>query len=176
MTKYAKVYAGALFDLAAEEHIEDEVKKDLGLVCSCVREMPEYRKLLMTPAVSKEERKELIRQAWKGNVHQYTLNFLCMLCDGDSVSELLNCEEEFRNRYNAAKGIIEVLVTGAVPLSEDQKGRLVKAVEKKTGKTVVLSEKVDPAVIGGLRLQLAGIEYDDTISFHLGNIAQLLSN
>ena len=176
MTKYAKVYAGALYDLASEEHLEDRVLKDLGLVCSCLREMPEYRKLLMTPAISKDERKALVKEAWQGNLHQYTLNFLYMLCDGESVSELLGCEEEFRNRYNQDKGIVEVMVTSAVALSEEQRKKLTAAVEKKIGKTALLKEKVDPSVIGGLKLQVAGKEYDNTISYHLGNIAQLLSN
>ena len=176
MTKYAKTYAGALYDLASEEHLEDRILEDLGRVCSCLREMPEYRKLLMTPAVSKDERKSLIKEAWQENLHQYTLNFLCMLCDGDSVSELLNCEEEFKSRYNQEKGIVEVLVTSAVALSEQQRKKLIAAVEKKIGKTALLKEKVDPSVIGGLKLQVAGKEYDNTISYHLGNIAQLLSN
>ena len=176
MTKYAKVYAGALYDLASEEHLEDEILKDLGLVCSCIRETPEYRKLLMTPAISKEERKALIKEAWQGNLHQYSLNFLYMLCDGEAVAELLNCEEEFKNRYNTDKGIVEVSVTSAIALSEEQKKKLVSAVEKKIGKKVVLKEKVDASVIGGLKLQVAGMEYDNTISYHLGNIAQLLSN
>ncbi len=176
MTKYAKVYAGALYDLASEEHIEEEILKDLSVVCSCIREMPEYRKLLMTPALSKEERKGLIREAWQGSLNQYTLNFLCMLCDGESVSELLNCEEEFKNRYNEAKGIVEVLVTAAVALTEEQRKRLTAAVEKKTGKKVVLKEKTDPSVIGGMKLQAQGVQYDNTIAYHLSNIAQLLSN
>ena len=53
---------------------------------------------------------------------------------------------------------------------------LAAAVEKKTGKTAMLKEKVDPSVIGGLKLQVAGMQYDNTIAYHLGNIAQLLSN
>ena len=176
MTKYALVYAGALYDLAADEHLEDEILKDLGQVCSCLREMPEYRKMLMTPAISKDERKKLIREAWQGNLHQYTINFLSMLCDRDSISERLNCEEAFKNRYNEAKGIVEVSVTSAVALTEEQKARLKSALEKKIGKTAVLNEKVDPSVIGGLKIEAGGRQYDNTIAFHLGNIAQLLSN
>ena len=176
MTKYAKTYAGALYDLASEEHLEDEILKDLGLVCSCLREMPEYRRLLMTPAVSKEERKNLIKEAWQGNIHQYSLNFLYMLCDGEAVSELLDCETEFKDRYNTDKGIVEVLVTSAVPLSDEQKKKLAAAVEKTIGKTAMLKEKVDPSLIGGLKLQVAGREYDNTIAYHLGSIAQLLKN
>lgn len=176
MTKYAKTYAGALYDLASEEHLEEEILKDLSLVCSTLKEMPEYRRLLMTPAISKEERKSLIKEAWQDNIHRYSLNFLYMLCDGESVSELPDCETEFRNRYNTDKGIVEVLVTSAVPLSEEQKKKLAAAVEKKTGKTAVFREKVDASVIGGLKLQLAGMQYDNTIAYHLGNIAQLLSN
>lgn len=176
MTKYALVYAGALYDLASDEHLEDVILKDLSAVCSCLREMPEYRKMLMTPAIPKEERKALLKEAWQENLHQYTLNFLCMLCDGDSISELLNCEEEFRNRYNKDKGIVEVFVTSAVALSDEQRTRLKAAIEKKINKTAIIKEKVDPSVIGGIRLQAQGVQYDDTVAYHLDSLSKLLSN
>ena len=175
MTKYAKTYAGALYDLAAEEHITAEIMKDLSMVCDTLREMPEYSKLLSTPAIPKEERKALLREAWQGNISQYTMNFLCMLCDGGTIPEIYDCETEFRNRLNKDLGITEVVVTSAVALTDSQKNALIAAVEKKTGKKVVLKEKVDPSVLGGLKLSAEGKQYDGTVSYHLGSIAQLLS-
>ena len=175
MTKYAKTYAGALYDLAAEEGKEDVILQDLQLFCDSLKEMPEYRKLLSTPAVPKEERKELVKQAWGEALNQYTMNFICMLCDGNAISEILDCEEEFKNRYNADKGIAEVTVTSAVALSDSQKTALIAAVEKKIGKKVVLNEKTDPSIIGGLKLSAAGREYDGSIAYHLNSIAALLS-
>ena len=175
MTKYAKTYAGALYDLAAEEHLEETIRNDLVSVCAMLREMPEYRKLLATPAISKEERKKLLEEAWNGNINQYTLNFLRMLCDGNSISEIFNCEEEFKNRYNKDRGIIEVCVTSAVALTETQKTALLSAVEKKTGHKVILQEKTDPSIIGGLKLSAEGKEYDGTVAYHLDSISKMLS-
>lgn len=175
MTKYAKTYAGALYDLAKEEGKEDEILKDLGVFCDSLREMPEYRKLLSTPAVSKEERKGLVKEAWGEALDQYTMNFICMLCDGNALSEIFNCEEEYKNRYNLDKGVVEVLVTSAVALSETQKAALIAAVERKIGKKIVLSEKVDSSVMGGLKLSVEGRQFDGTIAYHLNSIAALLS-
>ena len=53
---------------------------------------------------------------------------------------------------------------------------MIDRLEKKIGKTAVLNEKVDPSVIGGLKIEAGGRQYDNTIAFHLGNIVQLLSN
>lgn len=175
MTKYAKTYAGALYDLAVEENAASEIMKDLSMVCDALREMPEYSKLLSTPAVPKEERKALLKEAWQGHISQYTMNFLCMLCDGGTIPEIFNCEEEFRDRLNKDLGITEVVVTSAVALTDSQKSALTAAVEKKTGKKVILTEKVNPAVLGGLKLSVGGKQYDGTVSYHLGSIAQMLS-
>ena len=176
MTKYAKTYAGALYDLAAEEGREDEILNDIALACDVLRKEPEYRRLLSSPAISKEERKSLLRESLGSSMGQYTMNFLCMLIDGGSLSELENCEREYVNRYNIAKNILEVSVTSAVALSEKQRDSLVSAIEKKTGKKVRLTEKLDPSVIGGLRLSADGKLYDGTIEHHLKNISQMLQS
>jgi len=175
MTKYAKTYGDALFELASDEKIEDAVKQDLASICGVIKENPEYRKLLTSPAISKEERKQLLKEAWEGNINPYTLNFLCILCDQEALSQLEGCVEEFIKRYNDLKGIVEADVISAVKLSEGQRKDLLKAIEKKTGKTIILNEKVDPSIMGGLKLQLAGKQYDDSVAYHLGSIAQLIS-
>jgi len=175
MTKYAKTYAGALYDLAQEEHIEEEVLKDLSSVCDMLRSMPEYLKLLSTPAISKAERKTLLEEAWMGNISQYSLNFLRLLCDGNSISEIFNCQEEFESRFNADRNIINVTVISAVKLSDKQREELLAAVEKKTGKKINLEEKIDESIIAGLKLQVEGKQYDGTVAYHLDSIAHMLS-
>ena len=50
------------------------------------------------------------------------------------------------------------------------------AIEKKISKTAIIKEKVDPSVIGGIRLQAQGVQYDDTVAYHLDSLSKLLSN
>ena len=87
MTRTAKTYGGALYDLAQEEHLEDAILADLAGVRAVLDENPDYLRLLCTPSVPKEERRGLLDEAWRGNVHPYVLNFMKLLCDNGTLRE-----------------------------------------------------------------------------------------
>ena len=116
MTRTAKTYGGALYDLAQEEHLEDALLADLAGVRAVLDENPDYLRLLCTPSVPKEERRGLLDEAWRGNVHPYVLNFMKLLCDNGTLRELSGCAQEYRRRYNAAHDILEVRAVTAVAL------------------------------------------------------------
>ena len=65
MTRTAKTYGGALYDLAQEEHLEDAILADLAGVRAVLDENPDYLLLLCTPSVPKEERRGLLDEAWR---------------------------------------------------------------------------------------------------------------
>ena len=56
MTHTAKNYGGALYDLAKEENLTEQILSDLKLVCSVMDENSDYLRLLCTPSVLKPER------------------------------------------------------------------------------------------------------------------------
>ena len=116
MTRTAKTYGGALYDLAQEEHLEDALLSDLAGVQAVLDQNPDYLRLLCTPSISKDERRRLLDEAWRGQIHPYVLNFMKLLCDNGTLRELSGCAREFRRRYNAAHDILEVRAVTAVAL------------------------------------------------------------
>ena len=175
MTKYQQTYGGALYDLALESNREEKISEDLSLIKKMLKEEDGYRKLLSSPAVGKDEKKELLSKAWSESVDEYTLNFLYLLCDNNHLDELSGCIDEYIRRYKNDRNIFDVIVTSAVELTESQKERLAAAVEKKTGKKACLVEKIDPSVMGGIRLSAGGREYDGTIAMHLHKLEEMLA-
>lgn len=176
MTKKAKVYGSSLFDLASDEGLQDVILKDLQLVCSALDEIPGYSKLLSSPAVPKSERKELLAQAWKETVNKYTLNFMCLLCDGEMLSQLPICAEEYKARYNEANHILQVKAITAIPLTDEAKERLAASILERTGKKAEITVKVDEHLIGGMRLEMDGVSYDDSISYHMDALRRMLQD
>ena len=174
MTKKAKVYGSSLYDLASEEGLSEVILSDLRLVCNALDEIPDYSKLLSSPAVPKSERKELLSQAWKETVNQYTLNFLCLLCDGEMISSLPMCAEEYKRRYDEEHNILQVKAITAIPLTEDAKARLAASILERTGKKAEITVKVDEKLIGGMRLEMDGISYDGSISYHMDALRKAL--
>ena len=167
MTEIARMYGGSLYDLAAEEGLDTRILDELDAVTALIRNDPEYLRLLSTPSIPKKERCALLDEAFRGQVHLYVLNFLKILCERGTLRELPGCARAYRVRYNQAHGILEATATSAVAMTEQQVKSLHDKLETLTGKTIDLKTKVDPAVLGGIRLDIEGTELDGTVQNRL---------
>jgi len=73
-------------------------------------------------------------------------------------------------------GIVEAKVASAQPLSEVQSKALVASLGARTGKTIRLTWSQDPALLGGLRVQVGSTVLDASLQGQLRQLkAQLLS-
>ena len=167
MTEIAKMYGGSLYDLAAEEGLETRILGELDEAAKLLKDNPDYLHLLSTPSIPKKERCGLLDEALRGQVHLYVLNFLKILCEKGTLRELPGCARAYRVCYNQAHGILEAAATTAVAMTEQQVKSLHEKLEKLTGKTIDLKTKVDPAVLGGIRLDIEGTELDGTVQNRL---------
>ena len=166
MTETARMYGGSLYDLAAEEGLETRILGELDEAVALFKASPEYLHLLSTPSIPKKERCGLLDEALRDRVHLYVLNFL-ILCEKGTLRELPGCARAYRVRYNQAHGILEAAATTAVAMTEQQVKSLHEKLEKLIGKTIDLKTKVDPAVLGGIRLDIEGTELDGTVHSRL---------
>ena len=176
MTRTAKTYGGALYDLAQEEHLEDAILADLAGVRAVLDKNPDYLRLLCTSSVPKEERRGLLDEAWRGNVHPYVLNFMKLLCDNGTLRELPGCAREYRRRHHADHGIMEFCAVTAVPMKPELQEKLRARIESLTGKTVELTSRVEESILGGVRLELPDRQLDGSVQSHLSQIQQLLES
>ena len=78
-------------------------------------------------------------------------------------------------RYNQAHGILEAVAVSAVPMTEQQTARLHEKLEAVTGRQIDLKTKVDPAVLGGIRLDLEGTELDGTVKNRLASLRRSIA-
>lgn len=163
MTELAKRYGGSLYDLAAEEALEPALMTDLDCAVDCFKQQPAYLRLLSTPSISKKERCALLDEAFGAALHPYVVNFCKLLCEQGALRELTGCAQEYRRRYNEAHGIVEATAVSAVPLSEDARQKLREKLEAMTGKTIQLTTKTDPTLLGGLRIDMQGQQLDGSL-------------
>ena len=167
MTETARMYGGSLYDLAAEEGLDERILGELEGVTALLNGDAEYLHLLSIP---KKERCALLDEAFRGQVHLYVLNFIKLLCEKGALRELPGCARAYRLRYNEAHGILEATAVSAVPLTAEQTARLHEKLEKVTGKHIDLKTKVEPAVLGGIRLDIEGTELDGTVRNRLAGL------
>lgn len=174
MREADREYAEALFALAAEEGISEEILSDLHLVREAFSAEPEYTQLLSTPAIPVSERLSAIEEAFGSRVHEYCVYFLKLLCEKGRMHLLFDCIGEFEKIYLALKGRSTAHITSAVPLTEEQKQRLLEKLEKVTNKKIDPVYSVDPALVGGICVETDGTLYDGTLKRRLRDIKEVM--
>lgn len=176
MTQTAKNYGGALYDLAREEGLEAELLKELQVLDGCFGLDSDYVKLLATASVSKQERRDILARDFEGKIHPYVLNFLMLLTERGYIREFHGCTEVFRHRYNEDAGILEAVAVTAIPLPPELREKLLQKLTSTTGKKIDLCERIDPSVLGGIRLEMDGQQLDGTVRHRLDDIRKILGD
>lgn len=175
MTEVARTYGGALYELARDESLGKRLLEELTVCVGLFRENPELTRLLSTPSIPKAERREVLERCFGGRVHEYLLSFMKILLDRGSIGEMPGCAAAYRERFNEDNGILAVTAVTAVPMTPELRRRLESKLAGTFKKTIELTSRVDPAVLGGMRLELDGRRYDGTVRNRLDEIRRLLS-
>lgn len=177
MTEAGSVYGQAIYDLAASESLGKTILDQLNVLDHCFTvEEPGFLKLLNAPTLTKQERCQILDDSFRGTVHPYVLNFLKILTEKGHIRHFPDCVSAYRESYCRDNDILPVKAVTAVPLTADQLTRLTRKLTSLTGKTIELRNHIDPAVIGGVRLDHDGKRLDDTVSHRLESIGSLLKN
>ena len=176
MTQIGSVYAQALYTLAKDEGVDVPILEQLKALDEGFRAEPDFLRLLGAPNFSKEERCRILDDSFRDKVHPYVLNFLKLLTEKGYMRHFSDCCKACRGFYNQDHGILEVTAVTAVPLCEDQEVKLTEKLSTITGKTIELISRVDPACLGGVRLDYDGKRVDGTVQNRLDAIGTLLKN
>ncbi|MBQ1409892.1 MAG: ATP synthase F1 subunit delta [Oscillospiraceae bacterium] len=175
MTQIAKNYADALYELAREEGLDEQIYGQLQGTSRLLESNPDYGRLLSAPKLPKPERLAALDEAFANRVHPYLLSFLKLLCERGHIRELKDCCIQYRRRRNADLGILDAVAITAVPLQAELQEKLRLRLQTLTGKQVDLQYRIDPSVLGGIRLEYDGKALDGTVRNRLAGIEKTLS-
>lgn len=164
-----KTYAEALFTLVTEEKEQEltQVFSDLNGIAGIFKEEPEFIKLLKVPTIPVDEKLAVVKEAFEGKVHTYVLNFLCVLTENNRADSFSKILEHFTVLYNDRMNLADVTVTSAKPLGDDTVEKIRAKMTKVTGKTVNLTLKTDPSVIGGVVISYGNTVIDGSVKSRL---------
>lgn len=151
MTQVGSVYGEALYELAKGEGLQESILEELkALNESFPVQEPGFIQLLSSHAISKQERCKVLDDSFRGKINQYVLNFLKILTEKGYMHHFSHCCESYEKHYNEDHNILSVKAVTAVPLSEKQAQALTQKLTRTTGKTIVLTNRVDPTCLGGV--------------------------
>ena len=164
MSNISRAYADALFEICIEENSLEEIMQQSAQLAEIMAANPEFVKLLNAPTVTKEEKTDLVDKVFSGKINKSLLNFIKVMVERKDTQEINASFADFEKLYNKHNNIEKATATTAVPMSDELKAKLVSKLNALTGKNVVLTNIVDPACLGGVILQFADVQYNDSVA------------
>ena len=165
-----------MYSLAAEETLSSQILNELSVLEQSFQAEPDFIRLLCTPNLSVQERCNVLDDSFRNVVHPYVLNFLKILTEKGYMRHFSDCCKAFEESYNRDNGILPVTAITAVSLNPAQAEKLTAKLCQITGKQVKLYNRVDPQVLGGVRLDYDGKQLDDTVSHRLDAVRSMLKD
>ncbi|MBQ7376888.1 MAG: ATP synthase F1 subunit delta [Clostridia bacterium] len=174
MADVAKEYGAALFLLASEQNAREEYKAALDGLVATLRETPEYLEMLACPAIPKKERLAAIEQVFATRVPEHLLSYLQLLCEKGRTHCFFESAAEFSSLYDAAERIFTARVVSAVALNVDERARLTETLSTRYGGRVLAEYAVDPALLGGIVVEIDGKILDGSLRRRLQEAKEVM--
>ena len=157
-----RTYARALFEAAKDEGRLGRVHEDLSDFVAAVEQVPELGALLENPEVDRAAKAGVLEELL-ADADELVRNFLLLLVEKGRVHELREIARELDSLVAAEERRLEVELTTAVELSDEEAGEIVAQIERAAGRKVEAARRVDPDLIGGLVLQIGSRRVDASV-------------
>lgn len=174
MSKLARRYSIALYELAEEENKFAEYREEIKSLIEVWEENPELRDFLSNQLVSKETKNEFIDSVFRGKVSDNVLNFLRLVVDKGRATYLEEILKDFDALGNEKLNIKEGTLHTAHDLTKDQIKLVEKSISERLGQTVHLKVVKDPGLIAGIKVIVNDKIFDNSIIYKLTELKNTL--
>jgi F-type H+-transporting ATPase subunit delta len=176
--RLADRYAKSLIDLSIERNQLDAVRADMQYIQALCKGSRDFVNVLRSPIIKADQKEKMLVTLMTGKVSELTSVFSNLLVRKGRESDLPEIANAFISQYNSLKGIHQVKLTSAVPVSEELKNSIKERVQKANDFiTVELETVVDQKLIGGFVLEFNNKQIDASIANDLREIKkQFLQN
>lgn len=171
--RVAKRYAQAIFELAVEKDIIEQIESELCDFHQLAFSDAQIKEFLISATIQSEDKKELVKLLFaQSPISDLNKNFILLLIDRKRIALL----EEIINIYRQLKfehlGIAIARISTPFELTEKQKEALIEKLSKLTGKKIKLQLEVNPDLIGGIKAQVGNKIWDFTIKTQIQRLFQ----
>jgi F-type H+-transporting ATPase subunit delta len=170
----ARIYSDALLELAFEKGAHAEVLAELRDFVALLAKEPEFDAFLGTPSIRPNTKKAVLESVFGGQVSEITMNFLKVIVDRRRQDVLQLMVRTFENGYHDRMGEVVVGVNSAVSLSDAQRSKLLSLLKSKLEKEIVLEERVDTRLLGGLVIRVGDRRIDGSLKSRLESVGASL--
>lgn len=168
-------YARALFDVALQESSPEQVERDLTAFSDLLDQHAELQTAVTNPGIPLQGKVGVIREiVARAGFAAPVGKLLVMLAERDRLTIWRDLVALYRERLLEHQQVIRAEVTTATPLSPERTAAIEQRLATATGRRVLLSTKVDPAIIAGVVTRIGGTVYDGSVATQLDAMKQRL--
>lgn len=169
-----RVYAEALLEAARDAGRVDEVRRELAEFVEAVQASSELRSLLRNPQIEPHVKRDALGAAL-AEADPLVRNVLQLLAEKGRIGEVEEIQAELERLIARAERVLELELTTAVELSDDEAAKVVGQIEEAAGRKVEATRTVDPELIGGIVIQAGSQRLDASVRGRLDQLRQELT-
>jgi len=168
----AKRYAAALLKVTDAEGSTADVEQFLVALKDAYLALKDFRSLLSQPRIPRKVKKEMLRRIFEGKAKPSFLEFLGLLIDKNRQDLIPDIADSFDALSDVSEGVVRVQVRSWRPLTEAQRSGIQAGIQGVAVRKVILEEKVDPAVKGGVLCYAGDRVIDGSVAYRLKQFAE----
>jgi F-type H+-transporting ATPase subunit delta len=158
----AQVYARALFEVAEDRDLIDQIHDELTQFSDAVSENRQLATFFFSPYFSTDEKKEGLKKAVTGADPGF-MNFLEALIERHRMPAIFRIKARYQDMWEHARDLLPVELTSAIELDSATVASIGERVGQQTKRTVELTSTVDPDILGGIVLRVGNVILDASI-------------
>ncbi|MGH7328109.1 MAG: ATP synthase F1 subunit delta [Polyangiaceae bacterium] len=172
--KLARRYAQAVFDLAAEAGKTDDVGNDLRTAWDAMKAEESAVRFFYAPVIGRAEKQKVLLEAFGGKMHDIAFHTLLLLVRKRRERLLPEILRQYGILEQTARGAEPLLVTSARKLPREELLLLVERLSRIYGKRFEVEERIDPRLLGGVRIRMGDVAIDGTVEGRLEELVRPL--
>ena len=158
-----KHLAIALYSVSERNGVLDSVHRSLNKVIELVKTESQFRAFVQSKRIQGDQKATILNTVMGEEGHPLVAELLSHLKGSQATTILRDVADLFNRRYKAGRNIVNVKVTLADEISEEEKSSLKSSLDQILGKDTDLSLDVDESLIGGIRLRIENRFLDATV-------------
>jgi F-type H+-transporting ATPase subunit delta len=162
-TRLAQRYAKALFDLAIEQNILENIYEDVLLIKNVCENNKNFINLLSSPIIRTDKKQAIIKEIFEEKINHFTLSYLLIITKKRREYFIGQIAKKFVDFYKEYKGIEVITITSANQLDQTTKQKILQKLKTFISKEIELVEVLNPKIIGGFIIQYNDKKYDASI-------------
>ncbi len=170
----SRVYALSLVEVGQEKKVLTELEEEMKFLAELFSTDRDIHRYFISPAFSRESKRDFIKKVFGGKLSEYTINLLNVLVENNRQELIPDIYKSMMEQIDESQNRMKVTVTTTASMDEPLKEKIRSLLSKKFNKEIILKEKIDESIMGGIIIRIGDTVIDGSLVKDLRNISKNL--